>query len=107
MSMKDWKKKVLDEPGAADRVDEIEDELRLAAGLTALREEAGLSQRDVARLLGVTQPRVDAIERSRNVTIQVLERYVGALGGELEVTVRKGKHRIPLVTGSRPGRHTR
>ncbi len=46
--MKDWEKKVLAEPGAAERVGEIEDELRLAAGLTALREQAGLSQRDLA-----------------------------------------------------------
>ena len=98
MSMKDWKTKVMAEPGAAERVAEIKDELRLAAGLTALREEAGLSQRDVARRLGVTQPRVAAIERSRNVTIQVLEQYVDAVGGELEVVVHKGKHRISLVT---------
>lgn len=60
MSMNDWEKKVLAEPGAAERVAEIEDELRLAAGLTALREQAGLSQRDVARLIGVSQPRIAA-----------------------------------------------
>lgn len=97
MSMKGWEKKVLAEPGAAERVAEIEDELRLAAGLTALREQAGLSQRDVARMLGVSQPRVAAIEKSRNVTIEVLEQYVVAMGGELEVTVRKGNRKIPLV----------
>jgi predicted XRE-type DNA-binding protein len=97
MSMKDWEQKVLAEPGAAERVAEIEDELRLAAGLTALREQAGLSQRDLARRLGVTQPRVAAIEKSRNVTIEVLEQYVDALGGQLEVTVRKGGRKIPLV----------
>jgi len=95
--MKDWEKKVLAQPGAAERVAEIEDELSLAAGLTALREEAGLSQRDLARRLGVTQPRVAAIEKSRNITIQVLEQYVGALGGELEVTVRKENRRFALV----------
>ena len=98
MSMKDWEKKVLAEPGAAERVASLEDELRLAAGLTALREQAGLSQRDLARRLGVTQPRVAAIEKSRNVTIDVLEQYVVALGGQLEVTVRKGGRKIPLVT---------
>jgi len=97
MSMKDWKQKVLAEPGAAERVAEIEDELRLAAGLTALREQAGLSQRDLARRLGVTQPRVAAIEKSRNVTIDVLEQYVEALGGQLEVNVRKGKRKIALL----------
>ena len=97
MSMKDWEKKVLAEPGAADRVAEIEDELRLAAGLTALREQAGLSQRELARRLGVTQPRVAAIERSRNVTIEVLEQYVEAVGGQLELTVRKGNRKIHLL----------
>ena len=100
MSVKDWEKKVLDEPGAAKRVAEIEDELRLAAGLTALREQAGLSQRELAKRIGVSQPRVAAIEQSRNVTIDVLEQYVDAVGGQLEVTVVKGGHRTPLL-GSR------
>ncbi len=103
MSMKDWEKKVLAEPGAADRVAEIEDELRLAAGLTMLREEVGLSQRELAHRLGVTQPRVAAIERSRNVTIEVLEQYVEAVGGQLELTVRKGNRKIHLLA-PRPAR---
>jgi transcriptional regulator with XRE-family HTH domain len=97
MSMKNWEKKVLEEPGAAERVAEIEDELRLAAGLTALREEAGLSQREVAERLGVKQPRVAAIEQSKNVTIDVLEKYVAAVGGELELRVRKGSRTKPLI----------
>lgn len=40
MSLKQWEKEVLDAPGAKGRVGEIEDELRLAAGLTALRKNA-------------------------------------------------------------------
>jgi transcriptional regulator with XRE-family HTH domain len=102
MSAKNWEKKVLDEPGAAKRVEEIEDELRLAAGLTALREEAGLSQRELAKRIGVSQPRIAAIEQSRNVTIDVLEQYVDAVGGQLEVTVVKGNRKTPLL-----GAHTR
>jgi len=102
MSLKDWEDRVLSSPGAAGRVAEIEDELRLAAGLTALREEAGLSQRDLARRIGVSQPRVAAIERSRNVTLDVLEEYVDAVGGRLEVNVVKGAQRIPLISARRP-----
>lgn len=105
MSMKDWEKKVLERAGADERVAEIEDELRLAAGLTALRERAGLSQRELAKRIGVSQPRVAAIEQSRNVTIDVLEQYVGAVGGSLEVTVVQGKRRIPLLA-ARPHRAT-
>lgn len=97
MSLKEWEKKVLEAPGAEERVAEIEDELRLAAGLTALREQAGLSQRELADRLGVKQPRVAAIEKARNVTIDVLERYVAALGGKLQVTVVKGNRRISLL----------
>lgn len=96
MSFKDWEKKVLDAPGAPERVAEIEDELRLAAGLTALREQAGLTQREMATRLGVSQPRVAAIERASNVTIDVLDQYVEAVGGRLEVSVRQGNRIIPL-----------
>ncbi len=42
-------------------------------------------------LLGVSQPRVVAIEHSRNVTIEVLDQYVNAVGGTLEVNVVRGK----------------
>ena len=97
MSLKEWEKKVLRAPGAAGRVGEIEDELRLAAGLTALREQAGLTQRELAKRIGVSQPRIAAIEQSRNITIDVLEQYVDAVGGRLEVTVVKGKRKIPLL----------
>lgn len=85
--MKSWEKRVLAVPGAAGRVAEIEEELRLAAGLTALREQAGLSQRELARKMGIS-----------NVTIDVLEQYVGALGGRLELTVVKGRQKIPLTS---------
>lgn len=98
MSMKDWERSLLEHPGAPERVAEIEDELRLAAGLTALREGAGLSQRDLADRLHVSQPRVAAIERSRNVTISVLEQYVGAIGGQLELTVSRGGKRFNLLS---------
>jgi len=99
MALKDFEKKVLSRPGAAERVSAIEDELRLASGLTALREQAGLTQREMAGLLGISQPRVNAIEHSSNVTIQVLDQYVAAIGCTLEVSVLKGRSRISLLRG--------
>ncbi len=97
MSLKQWEDKILETPGVNERVREIEDELRLAAGLTALRETAGLSQRELAKRIGVSQPRIAAIERSRNITIDVLEQYVQALGGHLEVSVVQGQQRTSLL----------
>jgi transcriptional regulator with XRE-family HTH domain len=103
MSMKAWEEKVRQAPGAPERVGAIEDELRLAAGLTALREQAGLSQRALAKLIGVSQPRVAAIERASNVTIDVLANYAKAVGGRLEVSVVKGQEKVSLLPGA-PGR---
>lgn len=102
MSLKQWEKKVLKTPGAEERVREIEDELRLAARLTALREEAGMSQRELAQRIGVSQPRIAAIEHSRNVTIDVLEQYAKALGGHLEIAVIQGRRRTSLRSGHQP-----
>jgi len=97
MSARDWEKRVLAAKGAEERVAEIEQELLLANRLTALREGAGLSQRELAKRLGVSQPRVAAIERSHNVTIEVLEQYVEALGAKLEVNVVKGRRKTRLL----------
>ncbi|HVX20173.1 MAG TPA: helix-turn-helix domain-containing protein [Acidimicrobiales bacterium] len=106
MSARDWEKKVLAAEGAEERVGEIEAELRLAAGLTTLREEAGLSQRELAKRMGVSQPRIAAIERSHNVTIEVLDQYVHALGGSLQVNVVRGRRKVSLFgdVGSAAGR---
>lgn len=104
MSLKNWERKVLGAPGAPERVAEIEDELRLAAGLTALREAAGLSQRELAKMIGVSQPRIAAIERCRNVTIDVLDHYVDALGATLEINAVKGNRKISLVGRTPPRR---
>lgn len=104
MSLDTWEQKVLEAPGAPERVTDIEEKLRLVAGLTALREQAGYSQRELAVRIGVTQPRIAAIEKARNVTLDVLEKYVEALGGRLEMTVVKGRRRVSLLGG--PGAST-
>jgi transcriptional regulator with XRE-family HTH domain len=98
MSMKDWEQRVLAAPGARQRVAEVEDELRLATALTGLRERAGFSQRELAKRIGVSQPRIAAIERSRNVTLDVLQQYVAAVGGTIEVTVTADGNKITLMS---------
>lgn len=97
MNLEQWENKVLEAPGAQERVREIEDEMRLAVALVAMREKAGLSQRELAKRVGVSQPRIAAIERSRNVTIDVLKQYIEALGGRLEISVAQGRRRTVLI----------
>lgn len=97
MSLKRLERKALKAPGAASRIAKIEEELRLAVALTALREQAGLSQRELAERMGVSQPRIAAIERCQNVTIDVLDQYVSATGGALEVSVVTGGKKSALL----------
>ncbi|MGW5350553.1 helix-turn-helix domain-containing protein [Streptomyces sp. NPDC004031] len=54
---------------------------RLAERRTAL----GLSQSDVAARMAVTKSRVSQIERGEVSTVEVIARYVEALGGTLQV----------------------
>ena len=52
--------------------------------LQALRKQAGLTQRDVAQRLGVTQQTMSAMERNaETVSAERLMRLLGILGAEL------------------------
>ena len=83
-------------------------ELRLEQQLAALREARGLSQRQVARLVGVSQPAVAKLESGtvKNLQLKTLVRMVTALGGRLEVEIvpppRAG--RVTGRTRTRSGR---
>ena len=68
MSLKSSEEKVHSVKGAAKRVVEIEDEFRLAAdSLTALRERAGVTQRELADHMGVSN---HGSSQSRNREIE-------------------------------------
>ena len=53
--------------------------------LDELRRSLGLSQADLARRLGVKQPRVSKVEKRPDAMLEAMRRYVEALGGRLEV----------------------
>lgn len=66
----------------------IEDHAALLTRLIALRKEHGLSQAEVARRMGVSQPTVAGFERyDANPTLSTLRRYALAVGARLETHV--------------------
>ena len=78
-------------------------ELRLEQQLARLREARGLSQRQVARLVGVSQPAIAKLESGtvKNLQLKTLMRMVTALGGRLQVEVvppSRAQGRTPRVT---------
>jgi transcriptional regulator len=52
-----------------------------------MREAHGLTQSDVARRMGTQTPNISVIERRPFVRFETVQRYVRALGGQLECVV--------------------
>ena len=58
--------------------------------LAQLRKNAGLTQAQVAALMGVTQARVSQIEHGKITEVDAVRGYVEALGGTVDVIARVG-----------------
>jgi DNA-binding XRE family transcriptional regulator len=72
-------------PDARTRVDTIKRAMQLEIALSELREMRGVSQTAVAGILETSRPNVSRIEKETDVRLSTLERYVEALGGQLEI----------------------
>lgn len=89
---------VLGSPEAqARRVEQLRREPSVAK-LVELRKRAGLRQVDVAERMGVSKARVSHIEHGAVATVDLLARYLDAIGGRLELTAAfdAGAERIVL-----------
>ncbi len=75
-------------PPKRDRVDAIKRGVELEVALHELRESRGVTQEQVAARLETSRPNVSRIEREVDVRMSTLQRYVKALGGELELIAR-------------------
>ena len=68
--------------------------------LKHLREGRGLSQVELAELLGIRQPTVSKMERRGDVNVSTLRRFVEAMGGHLEVAAEFPDQRVVIELGS-------
>lgn len=105
MSPKTYKEReaeILRDPARRARISSETAAILAANRLARLREQAGMTQTDVARILGITQSRVSRLERAEDLNISTLERYVAALGGELHVDARIDGEVIELTATEPP-----
>lgn len=63
-----------------------------AENLSELRRVAGKAQIEIAAALNVKQPSVSKIEKHADMYLSTLRSYVEAIGGELELIVRRPSH---------------
>jgi transcriptional regulator with XRE-family HTH domain len=90
----------------------VEQEARLAVGVTAIRlamrlaeirEGRNLTQSDVAGRMGVSQPHVAQVEARDDAYLSTLIRYVRALGGDLRLqAVFPGEQPIEITLNDPP-----
>ena len=68
----------------------------LALSLRGLRERSGRTQREIARRISMTQPQLSRVEARHDHLTSTLRKYVGALGGRIEVVAVVDGRRIVL-----------
>lgn len=89
------------DPHMERRVEALMNEMEIETGLAELRKARGLSQAELARRLGVTQPAVAKIEsgRMKNLELKTLAKFVAALNGRLRVQILPGRRSRSLHAG--------
>jgi transcriptional regulator with XRE-family HTH domain len=80
-------------PGLKKRVDALVEAMSVEQDLIALRQERGLSQRELARLAHVKQPVIARIEsgRARNLELKTIVRIAVALGARVRIRLEREK----------------
>jgi predicted transcriptional regulator len=87
MAIKRWKDRMAQKytpEQLAERRARAEAEIQ-TLNLRALREAAGKTQAEVARLVDIDQGEVSRLENRVDHRLSTLKRYVQALGGDIEV----------------------
>lgn len=85
-------------------VEKIKQVLFMEYDLVAqLRKDQDLTQKEVAELMEIRQAAVSKIENQEDMLIGTLERYIRALGGELEIRAKFPDREVTLnqFTGRR------
>lgn len=67
------------------RLDRERHFVRTIVGLTAIREARGATQQQIAEAWDVSQPNVSQIERTQDIYLSTLRKYIAALGGHVEI----------------------
>jgi predicted XRE-type DNA-binding protein len=79
------KREVEANPERRARLDRERQFLRTILGLTAIREARGSTQRQIAEAWEVSQANVSQIERTQDIYLSTLRKYIAALGGHIEI----------------------
>ena len=92
MNHNDVKRQLLNNPEIKREYDELESLYEIKVQLIELRNQLGISQKELAELVGTKQSAISRLESgSYNPSIEFLGRVAHALGGHLEISIVRDK----------------
>lgn len=56
--------------------------------LSQLRQQADISQKQLAERMGVSQANISKVENGNDIQLSTLQRYISALGGKISITAK-------------------
>lgn len=87
-SLKDIKRELLDDPATRAEYEQQAAEFDMAHELIAARARAGMTQSDVAALMGTTQSAIARLEGGgRAPSLRTVQRYAKAVGARAVVRI--------------------
>jgi len=72
----------------------------LSFRLRELREELNVTQVELAKAAGMTQPQISKLESNNDALLSTLQRYAEAIGGRLEINVVIDGEKFELLARS-------
>lgn len=84
-SFANLKREIEANPERRARLDRDRHHIHAILGLTAMREARGATQQQIADAWDVSQANVSQIERTPDIYLSTLGKYVAALGGQIQI----------------------
>ena len=92
MNHDDVKRELLKNPEIKREYDELKSLYEIKGQLIELRNQLGISQKELAELVGTKQSAISRLESgSYNPSIEFLGKVAHALGGRLEISIVRDK----------------
>ena len=73
--------------------------------LAELRKDSGITQQELADIVGIKQPSLSKLESQADMQISTLQKLITALGGEVEIIVHMPKGDVRIKQFSDGERH--
>jgi len=89
ITLQEYKDQQMKEPGFSKAWQELEEEFELLESILNLREQAGMSQAELSKKIGMRQPALSRLERDgfRNASLETLRKIAEALDAHLAVSI--------------------